>query len=342
MGKVEKAPESLLCFQKLKEKWPPLSKADQERFLFKNRAINSSLSYTLNHFVTKAQIEESDEDRWFPFEKDPFAPLNLYKSSREIHFENSLSEAAQEKFLNFFQFLKRFFRISGKHIVRSQNNFPIASGVASSASSFSALTLAVYEMAKEKSPVKENLKEIDREILAQLSRSGSGSSCRSFFSPWTLWTESAVQAFESPWKKLHHQLLVVDTKEKQISSSSAHQLVETSPYFQGRKERAATRLQTLFSAFQKRDWKSCFQICYEEFIDMHSLFETAHPSFQYKTKGSEKILALVKSYWEKYKEGPLVTMDAGANVHLLYRPNQAHQREEIKNLLQDYTLLSSP
>lgn len=339
MGKIEGASKSLSYFHE--DKWPCLSTADREHFFFRNRAFNPSLSYTLSHFVTKAQIEEADEDKWLPFEENPFASLNLYEASKNIHFEKALSNPAQKRFLDFFQLLKRFFKVPGKHILRSQNNFPMASGVASSASSFSALTLAVYEMAKEKSSMKMQWKEMDKELLAQLSRSGSGSSCRSFFSPWALWTETRVQAFKSPWNKLLHQLVVVDAKEKQISSTLAHQLIKTSPYFQGREERAKNRLQALLSSFQKKDWKSCFQICYEDFRDMHSLFETAHPSFQYKNSDSEKVLDFVKSYWEKQGEGPLVTMDAGANIHLLYRPDQVHHKEKIQDLLQDYTLLSS-
>ena len=256
MGKVEKSQEPPLAFQKLKDKGLSLSQEDEERLFFKNRALNSSLSYTLNHFITKAQVEEAKEDKWLAFEKDPFADLNLYKSSRKIYLEKSLSESAQKKYLDFFEFLKRFFQIPGKHIVRSQNNFPRACGTASSASSFAALTLAVYEMAKEKSDRKENLKNLDREVLAQLSRSGSGSSCRSFFSPWAFWQGTAVQVFESPWKKLLHQLVLVQSVEKPISSSLAHQRVKTSPYFKGRELRVKSRLEALFSAFKQKIGKT--------------------------------------------------------------------------------------
>ena len=341
MGKVEKSQEIPPVFQKLKDKELSLSQEDEERLFFKNRALNPSLSYTLNHFVTKVQIEEAGEDKWQAFEREPFEALNLYKSSGKIPLEKPLSESAQKKYLDFFKFLKRFFQIPGKHIVRSQNNFPRACGIASSASSFSALTLAVYEMAKEKSVRKEGLKDLDREVLAQLSRSGSGSSCRSFFSPWAFWQGTAVQSFEGPWKTLLHQLVLVHSGEKSISSSLAHQMIKTSPYFKGRELRVKSRLEALFTAFKQKNWKNGFDICYEEFMDMHSLFETATPSFKYKTKESEKVLALIQNYWQKQGEGPLVTMDAGANVHLLYLPEKFYQRDEIEKLLEDYPVLSS-
>ena len=63
---------------------------------------------------------------------------------------------------------------------------------------------------------------------------------------------------------------------------------------------------------------------------MHSLFETAKPPFKYKKDTTQKVLNCVKDYWKKNDEGPLVTMDAGANIHLLYRPDQKDQREKNK------------
>ena len=50
---------------------------------------------------------------------------------------------------------------------------------------------------------------------------------------------------------------------------------------------------------------------------MHALFETSLPSFGYMTAESVEVLHKVREYWRKHDSGPLVTMDAGANVHLL-------------------------
>ena len=92
------------------------------------------------------------------------------------------------------------------------------------------------------------------------------------------------------------------------------------------------RLKALSEALNQTDWRLCFNFCYEEFLDMHSLFETAQPPLKYKTDSSQKVLNCIKDYWRKNNDGPLATMDAGANVHLLYRPDQKEQRENIKNL----------
>ena len=175
-----------------------LSEKDKEDFYFKNLSLNPSLSYTLNHFVTKVQIEESDKDKWSPFKKDPFLDQTLYSSSKKIHFKNVLSVPAQKKFLEFFRFLKRFFFISGNYQIHSQNNFPMAIGAASSASSFAALTWVTYKLAKDRSAIKKKIKDINAKTLAEISRIGSGSSCRSFFSPWALWTNQEITHLKHP------------------------------------------------------------------------------------------------------------------------------------------------
>ena len=314
-----------------------LQKNHKEDLYFQNLSLNPSLSYTLNHFITKVRIEESNQEAWSVFKKNPFQDEKLYNSSKKINIETRISDQAQKKFLDFFQFLKKVFSISGNYTIYSQNNFPMSAGSASSASSFSALTLAVYKLAKQQS----DLKELTTQDLAHLSRIGSGSSCRSFFSPFCLWTDQRVEVFKNSWKSFFHQLVIVDLQAKKISSTQAHQMVRTSPHFKMRAERAEKRLQSLSEALNQKSWQKCFTICYEEFLDLHSLFETAKTPFKYKTNLSEKVLSCVNDYWKKNKDGPLMTMDAGANVHLLYRLDQKDQSEKIKNLLSDFIVLSS-
>ena len=318
-----------------------LSKKDKWDFYFKNQSLNPSLSYTLSHFVTTVRIEESGEDNWSLFNENPFQNRRLYSFSRKIDFNNEVSASAQKRFLDFFQFLKRFFLIPGHYTIFSQNNFPTAIGAASSASSFSALTLAAYKLARDRSALKEKTNNMTIQDLAHLSRVGSGSSCRSFFSPWCIWTNQKILPFETSWKRLLHQLIVVDFQAKEASSTKAHKMVKTSPHFKNRSDRAKKRMESLSQALNRKNWKKCFQICYEEFLDLHSLFETAEPPLKYKNDSTQKVLDYVNDFWKNNKDGPLITMDAGANVHLLYRPNQQKQREKIESLLANFAVLSS-
>ena len=319
-----------------------LSPKKEDDFWFKNRAVNPSLSYTLPHFITQVQLKKSRVDQWVPFTKKPFEEISRYHSSHHLDLDLTLSKTEQERFISFFKFLKDFFKIPGHYDISSQNNFPVSTGIASSSSSFAALTVATYNLAQEKSLLeKEKFKLINKQTLANLSRIGSGSSCRSFFSPWCIWMDYKIYVFSHSFEHLDHQLILIDSGKKKISSSLAHKKVLTSPLFKNRPERATKRMNALKSALTLGDWKSCFNISKEEFLDMHSLFETSQTPFSYRNKTTEKVIDFIDFIWEKREDGPLMTMDAGSNIHLLYRKNQRELKLEITKKLSQLNLLSS-
>lgn len=281
-----------------------------------NRPTNSSLSYTLSHFITEVQLEESNQDGWEPLEKKGFYVR--------------LSEHGRERFLEFFKKLKQSFEIKGNYIVRSANNFPSDCGLASSASSFAALTKATYSLAQDKGSVKK----MSAKDLSKIARTGSGSSCRSFFAPWGLWQDEGAEPVELPYEHLIHQVAVIEESEKLVSSSEAHKRVNSSLQFEGRPERAEARMKELMQALRAEDWRAAFEITWAEFWDMHALFESSRPSFGYMAAGSMEVLNMARQMWLTEGDGPLVTMDAGPNVHLLYRQDQkelaAQFREQIE------------
>ena len=287
-----------------------------------NISTNSSVSYTLEHlrtFIEMESIQES-QDRWEP----------LAIAGRE---NVQISKSGQERFLKHLDFLKKTWNYQGNFVVRSNNNFPSDCGLASSASSFAALTHCAY-LAIQKS-------DLTSENLADLSRQGSGSSCRSFFSPWGLWDENGAKEIDLPFKKLHHQVIVVNDKVKLVSSSEAHKRISTSLLSDGRIARAETRLTALKKSMMSLDWKSSFEIIWGEFWDMHALFETSQPSFGYMSQGSLKVLDVVKAIWQSTGDGPWVTMDAGPNVHLLYREDQTNLAKQIESeLKQSFQVIS--
>lgn len=299
-----------------------MGKKDEET----NLPENPSLSYTLNNLLSSVMLEShtGKKDLWEPLE---IPGGNVF----------TLSTSAQERYLKHLGFLKQHFSYQGCFIVRSTNNFPQGSGLASSASSFAALTkcgcLALAELKSK--PVADITEQ------AQLSRIGSGSSCRSFFNPWALWQESEVKRIDLPYTKLEHQVIVISHEEKEVSSSEAHRRVLTSPQFKTRGQRASDNLKVLLTALQTEDWSSAYQIAWREFHDMHNLFSTAEQPFSYITDQSKTILKKLQDLWEHYADGPLVTMDAGPNIHLLYRPDQAEMALQFKqdHLIGNYDVL---
>ena len=289
-----------------------------------NLPLNSSLSYTLDHFITQVRITpiEGSKDRWESFKEKEYLPLQL-------------SASAVERFLIFFQLLKETFQLSGSYLIQSANNFPASVGAASSASSFCALTQATYKMALSCSSSPEQVESLTPADLSILSRHGSGSSCRSFFRPWALWEGEGARAVDLPFPHLIHQLILADEKSKLVSSSEAHKRILTSPVLEGRVERAQSRLFALLSALNTQNWRRCFEITWEEFQDLHQLYEKSNPPVFYRNEKSHNILNRIKTFWEKEKDGPLVTMDAGSSVHLLYRPDQKKMADYLLRELEE-------
>jgi diphosphomevalonate decarboxylase len=273
-----------------------------------NKPTNSSLSYTLENLKTFVRLTQIDqgEDQWKPLVRPDLEHLDL-------------SEKGKLRFLKHFLNLKEKWNINATFLIESANNFPSDCGLASSASSFAALTLAAAEVFQKMNP---QVWGKDKKTLSELSRQGSGSSCRSLFGPWALWQHEYAEQMGLELTDMHHIVVVVEDSKKQISSSEAHKLVTTSPRFEGRPERAEIRLKDLVNALRFNDWHLARQIVWDEFVDMHRLFETSTPSFSYMNADSKQVLEDCQNFWTKWQDGPLVTMDAGANVHMLFRQDQ--------------------
>jgi diphosphomevalonate decarboxylase len=94
-------------------------------------------------------------------------------------------------------------------------------------------------------------------------------------------------------------------------------------------------------ALESKDWPKAYRITWREFQDMHALFTTAQPPFSYMSARSEEVLQNVQKFWQKEGDGPLVTMDAGPNIHLLYRPDQIDCANRFKQtyLVGNYDVL---
>ncbi len=280
-----------------------------------NIPINPSLSYALNNLLSSVtlEVQAGEKNFWEPLQI-PGAPDFL------------LSAAAQERFLAHLARLKEYFNYSGAFVVRSCNNFPHSSGLASSASSFAALTkcavLALSELTNSSIP--------SIETQAQLSRLGSGSSCRSFFSPWALWEDETVKGINLPYQELFHQVIIISHEEKKVSSPEAHQRVLSSKFYATRAQQAKDNLKVLLNALETKNWESAYQICWREFQEMHHLFATCEQPFSYITAKSNEALASLQQLWQREGDGPLVTMDAGPNIHLLYRAEQAEMAQRFQ------------
>ncbi|MBL7716159.1 MAG: mevalonate kinase [Bdellovibrionales bacterium] len=233
--------------------------------------------------------------------------------------------------------------------ITTSNSFPAGAGIASSASSFAAATLgAVVACAKDPGAALEKIlatEASDRatwNFLTDLSRQGSGSSCRSFFGPFVGWTESGVTLLESRMPKLVDLVCVVEETQKKISSSQAHSRVKSSPLWSARVKNATQRFEKAKAAISKggvEGFSELAKIARADSDEMHLLFETSVPGFSYANATSRLIQEFVSTLPEA--EFAFCTLDAGPNVHVLVVADYAEAvRHQLERRFPEVRILS--
>ena len=261
-----------------------------------NIPTNSSLSYTLPEYYTKVSVRPAAYDQW--------QRLAGYQ-------DPGLSKQAVARYLAHLAWLKAQLGYTEGLAVASANSFPASCGLASSASSFAALTVAAVAAMGHQVPY---------ETLIAWSRRGSGSSCRSFYGPWVSWVEQQVTPLNLDCT-FTHQVLLLDTSVKSVSSSQAHQQVQQLD-LSSRISAVAHRQAQLLALLALAQWQSVFELVWQEFWEMHQLFWQC--GFTYWGPKTYQALSLVHSYWQMHGCGPIVTVDAGPNIHLLTPTGQAY------------------
>ncbi len=303
-----------------------------------NLPENPSLSLTLNHLATHLTLETDtalgaphlyalarpvNAAEWFAPQFTPTVATKFFRHADRTRTE--LRSHFEKWGIEFHD------RLATKDfVIASANTFPAGSGIASSASSFAALTLAVAAacarepesfFARLESPV--HGPEI-RGVLAGISRQGSGSSCRSFMGPFVRWDADQVFAIcADRLGDLAHFVLLVTSAEKTVSSSEAHRRVKTSPQWSGRPARATERLARVLDILSTGDRTAIAREVWEEFMDMHGLFHSAQPPFSYWLPRTEEALRAVEGFKLSDGQPPIITMDAGANLHFTVPRAQA-------------------
>ena len=124
--------------------------------------------------------------------------------------------------------IRNLAHISEKAKVVSNNNFPSATGLSSSASGFAALSVAGSSAAGLKLDTKE---------LSILARQGSGSACRSIPDGFVEWidgdiseTSYAKSIFPADYWDIVDIVTIVSDEKKDVLSSEGQRLVGTSPF----------------------------------------------------------------------------------------------------------------
>jgi diphosphomevalonate decarboxylase len=203
--------------------------------------------------------------------------------------------------------------------VKSKNDYPAGSGIASSAAAFAALSVAAAAAAGLK---------LDEATLSRLARRGSGSASRSVpggYCQWTTGTDetSFATSIASPehWD-LRDLVVIVSQEHKDVGSSGGHPLAPTSSLQAARVSGVEPRFRACRDALLARDLAAMGPLIEEDAVIMHAVMMSSHPPLYYWTP-TTMTLILATQQWRTEGLQVYFTIDAGPNVHLICEAAQA-------------------
>ena len=291
---------------------------------------NPSVSFTLDQCRTTASVR-------FERLKDNLDHVSFaiqYDGKPAFSFEPKLKTFI-DRILPYAPYLKDY------HLqIDTVNSFPHSSGIASSASAMAALAAAIMDLEKQIYPSLTPEEQIKK--CSFLARLGSGSAARSVEGPLVLWgehntTPDSNDLFGVRWTKsanvfktYRDTILLVDKGQKEVSSTVGHNLMHNHHFAENRFEQAKTHYQALLTILEKGDMDGFSDLVEREALSLHAMMLTSSPSFILMHPNTIQIIKEVRKYRKTTGLHLTFTLDAGANVHLLY---PAHEAEKIDQFI---------
>ena len=299
---------------------------------------NPSISFTLKNCTTTTTIAYDSRT------------VKSSEISFEFLFDGHPKPEFEPKLQTFFERIKKYLPFLQEYHLKiaSSNSFPHSSGIASSASAMAALAACLMEMEHRHHP------EISSEYIAIkssfLARLGSGSACRSIAGGMVVWgAHEAVSGssdlygipfpdtIDSVFHDFQDTILLVHRGQKQISSTLGHKLMEGHPFATQRFDQANRNMEEIKRVLANGDLDGFISLVEHEALTLHAMMMSSTPYFMLMKPNT---LAIIERIWQYRRETevPLCfTLDAGANVHLLY-PDKYKDKvlQFIKNELVAY------
>ncbi|RNA61901.1 diphosphomevalonate decarboxylase [Chryseobacterium nematophagum] len=291
---------------------------------------NPSISYTLNNCKTNTSMEF--------LANEPFSVQTFLTGIEEVKFA--------EKIEKFFKNIEKYLPwiLKGKYIIKTENTFPHSSGIASSASGFGAIAKCLMDLDVIFTGEKSETELVKK--VSFLARLGSGSACRSVYNGMVVWGKcdevegsSDLFAIQYPSSEIHQVfkdfndwVLLIHEGQKSVSSTVGHGLMKTNPYAERRFQEAKENFVPLKEILKKGDLEGFIKLVEHEALTLHAMMMMSDPAFILMKTGT---LEVINKIWDFRKETNLplfFTLDAGANVHLLF-PNNGEE-EKIKSFIE--------
>lgn len=273
---------------------------------------NNSISLTLDALYTETEVSFIDKDN------------DLFYLNDELQGEKEHKKISA--------FIDIFRKISGnrsKVHVKSYNHVPTAAGLASSASGYAALSMALNSLFEL---------NFNKKDISKLARRGSGSAVRSIYGGFVEWekgnnheTSFATKIDDANWD-IAMIILVLNDGKKTISSRVAmKKTIETSPLYNAYVESSHIDIKEIKKAIINRDFIQMGKIAEHNAMKMHATMLSSNPPIMYFEEKSIRAINKVKELREKGFD-IFYTMDAGPNVKIICKKSQAKDIiSQIKN-----------
>jgi len=291
---------------------------------------NPSISFTLDACKTTTTLRFSKIDL-----------STALKVTSEFSFDVFLDGKKQDDFKpkieTFFKRIETYipFLRDYHFVIETSNTFPHSSGIASSASGMSALALCLMSIEKDLSTALKMTENYFLKKASFLARLGSGSACRSIEGDLIVWGKhnkiegsSNLFGIKYPYqvhenfKNYQDTILLVDKGEKQVSSTVGHDLMHNHPFASRRFEQAHENMSQLIDIFKNGDVDTFLKIVESEALTLHAMMMTSLPYFILMKPNTLQIINKIWTFRQETGLHVCFTLDAGANVHVLYPENE--------------------
>ena len=288
---------------------------------------NPSISFTLSNCKTETKMIFRSGEKF---------SVKTFLAGKE---ETKFSEKIEKYFRSIEKYLPWI--LQGSFVIETENTFPHSSGIASSASGFGAIAKCLMEMDREFS----SKDFFDVKKASFLARLGSGSACRSVYDGLVVWGEvnevegsSDLYAVKYPDEEIHpifrdfnDYILLIHEGQKSVSSTVGHGLMNTNPYAERRFQEARENFVPMKEILKSGDLQAFMKLVEHEALTLHAMMMMSDPAFILMQTGTLQVINRVWEFRKKTNLPLFFTLDAGANVHLLF---PSEKKTEITNFIE--------
>jgi diphosphomevalonate decarboxylase len=298
--------------------------------------MNPSVSFSLTHSNTITEIKVTGKSATDTLQYDFY-----FDGFRQPAFEGKIS-LFFEKIYQYIPHLQK-----SSLVINSHNTFPHSSGIASSASSMSAMALCLLSLENQLSGNQKNAGDFFK-TASVMARLGSGSAARSLYQGFSLWgkleeIEDSSDEYAIPvntdlhphFMNLYDSILIVEAGTKLVSSTKGHGLMDKNPFASTRFRQGNRNSLELLSILKTGDYDSFISMVESEAMTLHAMMLSSNPWFILVQPNTLEMIRKITDFRRNTSLPVCFTLDAGPNLHLIY-PESA--RTSVVNFIRSELL----